>query len=67
MGEVPTRAEWERMTPMEQGFCSYMYGNLPGNDVPEEWQCPYEVGTEKYRQFVEGSQRAALVAQDSED
>lgn len=64
-GRAPTRAEFDAMTPRQQGYCCYMFACWPGSKIPK--RCPYKPGSMEYVEFREGEQHAVIVAQDSEE
>lgn len=64
---IPTRAEWERAEPFEQGFMSYTYSAHPGSEIPNEKECPHRPGTAAHADFQRGVHAAVICAQDSEE
>lgn len=58
-----TRSEYDRLTPRQQGFVTYMQGAW-NPAVPNFNQ--YRPGSKQHREFTEGEQHAVIVAQDSE-
>lgn len=63
----PTRADYNKMTPFQQGFCSYFYSAWPDSEVPNESHNPYPVSTPAHEMFLMGVQKAVQIAQDSEE
>lgn len=59
-----TRAEYNKMTPTQQGLVSYMQGAWNKN-VPE--RNPYRKGTKQWREWIDGQHRGVLIAQESDD
>lgn len=59
-----TTAEYEKLTPKEQGFVTYMQAEW-NPSVPK--QNFYVKGSPEHSQFEEGLQEAVLVAQDLEE
>lgn len=64
-GGLVTRAEWERMTPWEQGYALFWQAEQRGSEL-RGLTCPYAHGTPERAMFVRGEQAAMLDAQDSE-
>jgi hypothetical protein len=61
-----TRAEWEKLTPLQQGFTLYMQSDWPTSEL-YGLKNPYALGTTKWEAFCQGEQRAARSAQDDEE
>lgn len=59
-----TRAEYDRLTPLQQGLISYLQGAWNKN-VPEE--CPHPRDSKQAREWHEGQRRGVLIAQDGDD
>ena len=59
-----TRAEYNRLNPVQQGIVSYMQGAW-NTDVPEK--CPYKHGTKQASEWADGQQRGVMIAQDGDD
>ena len=59
-------AEWQGLTPYEQGFVLYMQASWPGSEL-EGLQNPHAPGSRAHAEFKRGEQRSVLVAQDSEE
>ena len=59
-----TRAEYDRLTPFQQGLVTYMQGAW-NKDVPNANL--YRRGSKQHRAFTEGEQRGVQIAQDSDD
>lgn len=59
-----TRAEYDKLTPLQQGLVTYMQGqwnkNVPNANI-------YRPGTKQHREFTEGEQRGVMIAQDGDD
>ena len=56
-----TRAEYNRLTPLQQGFVTYMQGawnpEVPNRNI-------YRLGSKQHREFTEGEQRAVMVVKE---
>lgn len=59
-----SRAEYDRMTPAQQGFVTYMQGQW-NKEVPNA--NAYRKGSKQHREFNEGEQRAAIAAGEGDD
>ena len=59
-----TRAEYNRLTPFQQGLITYLQGawndNVPNANI-------YRRGSKQFREFTEGEQRGVQIAQDGDD
>jgi hypothetical protein len=60
-----TLEEYNRLTPFEKGYWSYLQSSWPESEIPED-KNPFEPGTTKCSEFIKGSYRGMLYAQDSE-
>jgi hypothetical protein len=61
----PTKEKYDKATPWEKGYISYMFGAWPNSEIPEG--NPFLVSTPEYEMFKNGEQAAILDAQDSEE
>lgn len=59
-----TRAEYRKLTPVQQGLVSYMQGAWNRN-VPEK--CPYKKDSKQAREWHDGQQRGVMIALDGDD
>ena len=60
-----TKAEWDRLTPKQQGYAQYMQGAWPGSEL-KRLKNPYKRGTDEYDQYKRGQAVAVQDAQDSD-
>lgn len=66
MGQKLTTPEaYNKMTPWQQGYVTYMEAAHPGSQIPKK--CPYERGTKERERWDEGAQHTVLIAQDCDD
>ncbi len=63
---LTTLAEWQRMTPSDQGYVLYMEEAHDGSELRGQ-RCPYAVDTPEHGEFKRGELGAVLYAQDSEE
>jgi hypothetical protein len=61
-----TLAEYQRLTPRQQGYVQYAQGAWPGSELCD-LSNPYSLGTKEYEEWVIGQQVACEQAQDSEE
>lgn len=61
-----TKAEWDTITPRQQGMACYFQGSLPGSEL-KDLENPYPIGSEDRKEFAGGEFEAMLDAQDGED
>lgn len=59
-----TRAEYDRLTPFQQGLVTYLQGQWNKN-VPN-WNF-YRRDSKQHREFTEGEQRGVMITQDGDD
>jgi hypothetical protein len=62
-----TLNEFRLLTPREQGYVSYMQGDLPGSELKEHQANPYPKGSREWNEFIRGQCIGVQVAQDSEE
>ena len=63
--DLLTLEEYNGLSPLEQGFASYMQSSWEESNIPGK--NPYNEGTEEFEEFKDGSFRAMIVAQDFEE
>lgn len=61
-----TRAEWEALSPFQQGFTLYMQSAWPTSELRGE-KNPYAANTPAWSAFQEGGHRAMLCTTDGEE
>jgi hypothetical protein len=61
-----TKAEWDKLTPIAQGYELYLQGAHPGSEL-KDVTCPYPQGSQEAREFAAGEFTAMMDAQDSEE
>lgn len=59
-----TKAEYDALTPYQQGYVCYMQACLLGSEIPD--CCPYGKGTQEAEEWGRGSFAGILEAQDEE-
>ena len=62
-----TLKEFRKLKPIEQGYVSYMQGDLPGSELKDHQASPYEQGSREHELFRQGQQMGVSQAQDSEE
>ena len=59
--------EYEKLSPELKGFASYMYGAIPGMDIPDKNPyCP-DAHPHEHAEFEQGQFKGALEAQEADD
>lgn len=61
---IPTRAEYDALTPYAQGYATYMYAEHQGADIPKT--NPYSPDSREYKTWARGNFQAMLNVQDEE-
>ncbi len=63
--KLVTRAEWDRLPAIAQGFVCYMQAKRPGSELSEVCKtCPYPEGSEERKQFQRGEFEGIDLCQD---
>lgn len=61
-----TIAEWQQLSPLEQGYTYYMQASWPTSPL-SSIENPHDEETDDWLKFREGVRRGVLDAQDSEE
>lgn len=64
--KLMTKAEWDELSPRNQGFALYWQGALPGSEL-KDLTCPYANGSSEQKEFAAGEFTAVIYAQDAEE
>jgi hypothetical protein len=62
-----TAAEFETLSPIEKGFCSYVQADWDESGLKHLKDNPYPIGSPGYDLFNLGSHEGMIWAQDSEE
>lgn len=65
-GRLYTKAEYDQMSPVTQGFWQYMDGDWPGSEL-KGLTNPYPEGTADHQEWERGQALGVQAAQDSEE
>lgn len=66
MPDLITKTEYDKLTPIQQGYVVYMQSEWPGSEL-KEFSNPYPDGSKEYDEWRDGEFRGVLAAQDSEE
>jgi hypothetical protein len=61
-----TKAEYDKLTPFQQGYVIYMQAEWPGSEL-KGLDCHYPAGSKEDIQWHDGQLRATLSVMDSEE
>jgi hypothetical protein len=62
---APTRAEYDKLKPYEQGYVTYMRASWPGARLPK--RNPYPKGSKKAAEWTRGTLAAVLDVVDTQE